>query len=214
MSETPEKKRLMRPYEKVLLFVTVLILAYFVLESLGIHIVKHEAVNTEVRNPGANYEGSSEVYHDDELDARVDAKLQEMAREFSAETKGKARINKQKIQQKGFDSDEAEYLETVKERSKLSENIESAKDWYNVLRASQKTYSKVKNVFQGTDTGDEKITQQDISNVLGNETLRNMVFEKIQNQFSIPKEEAADFANQGNKELNEWANFVEKNKRD
>ncbi|MFK7934388.1 MAG: hypothetical protein AB8G22_12825 [Saprospiraceae bacterium] len=213
MSTAPKKKRLMRPYEKFLAIVSVLILVYFVLESMGIHIVQHEGTNTEVVNPGANYHGSKEVYHDAEIDAKVNAKLEEMAREFSAETQGRARVHKQDLLGKGLSEDEAEYYENVKERSKFSEQVESAKDWYNVLRASQKTYSKVRNVFAGTDSGEEEITTDDISTMLNNETLRTVVFEKIQDQFSIPKSEAAEFANQGKRELNEWADFVEKNRQ-
>ncbi|MFK7933684.1 MAG: hypothetical protein AB8G22_09245, partial [Saprospiraceae bacterium] len=61
--------------------------------------------------------------------------------------------------------------------------------------------------------GEEEITTDDISTMLNNETLRTVVFEKIQDQFSSPKSEAAEFANQGKRELNEWADFVEKNRQ-
>lgn len=207
MSEPSNKKRLMRPYEKFLAFVSVLILGYFILQSFGINIVEHEGVTTKMQRPGARYEGSKEVYQDAALEQRVQDRLEILARQFAAESDGRARVERQDLQADGWSKDEAAYFEGVKERSRLGEKLETARDWYRLLRASQQTYEKVRQLFATTGK-EEVISPQHISQILSDEQLRSSIFDQMQHQFAIPTAQSARFAKEGRYHLNEWADFV------
>ena len=83
-------------------------------------------------------------YEDRGTEERVELLLQELAEQFSS--KEKVIPTKKKRTHTQLTQDEEKYYEEVRNQASLSDKLQSAKDWYRILSASQKTYSEVKKI--------------------------------------------------------------------
>lgn len=210
----PQKKKVMRPFEWFMLFTCVAIVGLVCLHEGGISLIKKTETVEIVERPIENRKKATSVrYRDEDIDRNVDQVLKDIAREFSDEGEGKKRVSKRDLRKKGLDKQEAEYINQVKKEQKEKGTLENAKDWYNVLKTSHETYSKVKGVFNNA-TGQEEATVDKgmIRDILENDMLSNTVFSQIEEKFNIPKERSEAFAKAGKKQLDDWAAFVEANK--
>lgn len=211
----PPKKKIMRGFEWFMFILSVVIIGIVALHEGGFPLVqKTESVEIVERpvEDQRRQQAQPVKYRDAEIDKNVDEVLKDIARSFSDEGAGN-RVSKRELRKKGLDKQEAAYIKEVKEKNEEKGTLETAKDWYNVLKTSHATYSKVKNIFDGADgVKDTSVDKNAISEILGNEMLSNAVFYELEQKFNIPRERSAAFAKAGKKQLDDWATFVEENK--
>lgn len=212
----PPKKKVMRGFEWFMLILSVVIIAIVVLHEGGFPLVqKTESVEIVERpvEDQRKQQAQPVKYRDEQIDKNVDEVLKDIARSFSDEGAGNKRVSKRELRKKGLDKQEAAYIKEVKKKNEEKGTLETARDWYNVLKTSHATYSKVKNIFDGADGDkDEAIDKNAISEILGNEMLSSAVFYELEQKFNIPREQSEAFAKAGKKQLDDWATFVEENK--
>ncbi len=87
----------------------------------------------------------------------------------------------------------------------------SPMDWLSTLQAARLTYQKVGQIFgEARPEGALPIPEKTISMVLSDSLGSERVFEKIEQLFKIPREDARGFARRGHDTMTDWALFVEK----
>ena len=137
-------------------------------------------------------------------DAKTDDIVNELARTFS-----KGRNENKKMRELGLSKDEQKYYKKIKEKSALDEKIESAKDWWNVLNASAKTYGKVKDIFQ--EVKGEHVEEENVGKLLQDAKSANDFYKNLKKTFNVSEEDAKNFADKGAKAVSDWVEFIEKN---
>lgn len=206
-----QKRKVMRPFEWGLLIICGVIALLAVLHEMGIKMVSRAETTEIVQRPTERQQNAKPVrYVDTEREKEVDAVLRDIAKEFSEESKGKKRVSKKDLREKGLDKEEAGYYNKVKKENRENTSVE---DWYNVLKASYKTYNNVRSIFDGVD-GDENtnLDKSTIRDIIDNPLLSNTIYKQIEEKFNIPAEQSKAFAEKGKKSLDDWAAFVESNK--
>ena len=112
----------------------------------------------------------------------------------------------------GLSEDERKYYKKVKEKNAFDEKIESAKDWWNVLNASAKTYGKVKDIFN--QAKGEEVEEENVGKMLEDARAANDFYKNLKNTFNISQEDAKNFTDKGAKAISEWVEFIEKNQKE
>jgi len=195
--------------EWVFLIVCVLILVYVGLESVGIHLVNRSEDTQWIENP----QGAEEYVpprEDEEMNANVDATLQNIARRFHDDDVQDRRSTERELQQDGLSREAARYMENVQDRAAQNEDI----NWLETIRKSYNTYQNVRSIFN-TLSGQEAETElppETLGKVLENPAVADQIYSSIERNFAIPEEQSRAFAKEGKKALSDWATFVDKNK--
>ncbi|MEN0048264.1 MAG: hypothetical protein AAF806_14475 [Bacteroidota bacterium] len=202
---------MIRPFEMVLLVLSLLLLLHFGLKSVGVDTVKRsEEVSWLDRSNGPE----APISRIDEDRARnVDAVLDNIAVQFAEDKRKNRTSSKRELRKKGLNSDEAEYYQDLQQRETEDRGM-SASDWVNTVQTSYKTYKTVKSIFDRVD-GDngEEIDDGEMNNILSNPELRDITFSDIEKTFNIARPTIEAFARRGGGALNDWATFVDQNKR-
>lgn len=215
MSEIPKKKRkIIRPFEMILLVLSVLLLIHFGLKSLGVDTVKRgEEVSWLDRPSGP--EAPITRYDDTDAarDRKVDAVLDNIAVQFAEDKRKNRTSSKQELRKKGLDQDEAEYYQDLQQREAEDKGM-SPSDWINTVQTSYKTYKTVKSIFDRVDgRNDEEIDSEEVGDILSNPEMRDITFSDLEKTFNIARPQIEAFARRGGGALNDWATFVDQNKK-
>ena len=86
----------------------------------------------------------------------------------------------------------------------------SSTDWLTLLTNSHQTYKKVKSTFEdlGIDV-DEFVNVENASSLLSNPLISKSVFQKIEEEYGIPAEQAEAWSKKHGHKIEDWATFVE-----
>ena len=78
---------------------------------------------------------------------------------------------------------------------------------------SHQTYKKIKSTFEdlGVDV-DEFVNVENASSLLSNPLISKTVFQKIEEEYGIPAEQAEVWAKKHGYRIENWAAFVEENR--
>lgn len=211
MEGQKQKKRVIKPIEVFFLVIIGLIFVYFGLKSVGVNVVDRSEETAWIDKPrGA--EKYTPPRRDDELEADVDATLKNIARRFHEDDVQDRRSSRQELRSEGLSDDEARYMQKVQERTDKGDGT----NWLETIRASYNTYKTVRSIFN-TLSGRNEAEELDptaIGRILSNKTIADQIYSNLERNFSIPEEQSRAFANQGKKAMSEWADFVEKNKKE
>ena len=214
MSEpTPTKsKSILGPFEKIVLVVAVVTLIYAAFKRGGYKVAEKTEEIQIIDNPHSDKSNKKTRTFKPQADSEsVDAVLSEIANQFSKAGHRDGLKNEKRLKEMGLSEDEADYFEEVKNNHELDEAVQSARDWYNILKTSHQTYGKVKSMFESIS---ESATEdQKVDEVLQDENKSQEVYYKMQDWFDIPADDVRAFAKKGKKALSEWAEFVEESKR-
>lgn len=207
MANERRKKRLIRPYELLLFIIAILLIGYFVLQSLGIDSMKRsEEVAFLDRSNGP----SAPIQPDTRYDNEVDDIVKEMAQRF-ADSDDRMATTKS-LQRKGLSEEEAKYYKNIRQ-SRGNGNL-SQTDWINIIQGSLKTYNALKSIFDEADgVENEAVDEKTLDFVLSNPSIKATVFSEIEQQFGIPSNMLDAYATRGSRALSDWATFVDQNKR-
>ena len=207
MSE--EKRRLLRPYEWVLLGFALLLMAHFGLQALGVNMTSKGSEMAWLEQPT----GPAKIYSpspDRSRKREVNKTLDQLAVQFA---EGKSfRAKPQDLQPKGLNKDEAKYYSDLRQRK--NDNRLSAKDWAEIMKSSYNTYKSVRSIFDQVDgSQDEKVDESELGQILSDIEMTNRVFSRIEQDFGVPRAQLEAFATRGSRALCDWATFVDQNRR-
>ena len=78
------------------------------------------------------------------------------------------------------------------------------------MTKSHQTYKKVKSTFEdlGVDV-DEFVNVENASSLLSNPLISKSVFQKIEEEYGIPADQAEAWAKKHGHKIEDWAEFVE-----
>jgi len=201
----PEQKKIFGPLEIVVFLITVGLLAYMAFKSGGINITERtETVEIVDDLKEQDARRAPRKYRETE-EENVDVILRQIADQYSGKPSNTPVQKEVKSQQ--MSQDELAYLESVKQKEKQKRKAESV-DWFSVLSASHKTYKKVKSAFENAGIDVEK-AENNVTSKLVNEVAARSFYNKMEEMFDIPKEDAKAFAAKGEKALSDWARFVD-----
>ncbi|MEM9885861.1 MAG: hypothetical protein AAF849_08215 [Bacteroidota bacterium] len=211
MENQPKKKRIIKPYELILLVIIGFIFIHLGLKSVGINTVnRSEEVNWLDRPSGPEAPISLE---DRERDQQVDEVLENIAVQFAEDRRRNRTSSKRDLKKKGLSEDEAKYYKDVQQRE-ATEGM-SPSDWVDAVQTSYKTYKTVKNIFDTVDgRQEEKLDTEDMERVLSDAELRNRTFSNLEQTFNIARPQLEAFAQRGSRALSDWATFVDENKQE
>jgi len=205
-------KKLMTGFEKILLFGCLAFLAFTIYkkkDGIDIYEKSEDTIIMDGKSSSKTYrelEAKERRAYTD-ADTKTDDIVNELARTFS-----KGRNESKKMRELGLSEDEKKYYKKVKEKNVLDEKIESAKDWWNVLNASAKTYGKVKDIFN--QVKGEEVEEENVGTMLEDAKSANDFYKNLKNTFNISEEDAKGFADKGAKAVSEWVEFIEKNQKE
>ncbi len=207
MANERKRRKLIRPYELLLLIFALLLIVYFVLQSLGVDSMKRsEEVSFLDRSNGP----SEPIRRDSRYDESTDAVVKELAERFA--DSDERMTNTKALREKGLSEEEAKFYKNVKQ-SKSDDNL-SAAEWVGILQGSLKTYNTLKAIFDEADGVENKeVNEQTIEFVFSNPTIKTTVFNEIEQHFGIPNSTLNAFAARGSRALSDWATFVDQNKQ-
>jgi len=197
MSDTPQQeKKIVKKYEVILGIISILIIAYFVVGKYGCFMVNKSVTDVEWTDGSSHDklqrpEKSKEVT---EIDKETEATVRELATLF-ANNKGRSNTRTEGgMQRIGLTKDERNYYKNVRENFGFGDEIDSAQNWFAVLKAAGSTYKTMQDIFQEEQPQD------------GDD-----FYQELENQFGIPSSLSREFALRGKKEVSDWALFVEEN---
>ena len=201
----------MTGFEKILLFGCLAFLAFSIYkkkDGIDMYEKSEEIIIMDGKSSSKTYREleakERQTYTD--ADAKTDDIVNELARTFS-----NGKNESQKMRELGLSEDEKKYYKNVKEKNVLDEKIESAKDWWNVINTSAKTYGKVKDIFK--QVKGEEVEEENVGTMLEDAKSANDFYKNLKNTFNISEEDAKSFADKGAKAVSEWVEFVEKNQK-
>lgn len=194
-------KKLITPTELFFLMVAILIMIYVFMSKNDINFTKKTETVEIVKNPNTNKTRSTEE--------RKKASAKRAAEKKIKDKEVEAMLDKLKKNNLYGEEGTTKFAKEVKKNQSSSKDDSS--DIFSTIKASHKTYTKVKELF--TPEGEEPTsTLEDVGALLKNETVRNTVFKRLEDAFEIPEEESEAFAKKGKKALSDWAKFVEEHK--
>ncbi|MFK7806367.1 MAG: hypothetical protein AB8F74_01075 [Saprospiraceae bacterium] len=221
MEETPRKTSLVGPLELIMLILGLGIIAYIMLQDGdgGGKLMERTETIKILDNPSGSKEKARR--YEPENEESVEALLQNLAEQFSEEEKnaGKSKSSQAKpTYGKSADQlskDEKKYYEDVRQKASIQDRIETARDWYRILSASQKTYAQVKDIFGETARlPEDKVNAENVNKELEKQGASDDFYKKLSESFQIDPEDVKAFGRTGKRALSDWAEFVQQESKD
>ncbi|MEL6926741.1 MAG: hypothetical protein AAFO94_22060, partial [Bacteroidota bacterium] len=196
--ESPSSKKILGPFEKLMLIGALALLVYLAFHRGGFKVAERTEEVTITDNPHDNeWQQKKRSYQSaaaEETDTSVDAVLAELADQYARGQEGST-LSRNAGPGGQLSKEEAEYIEDIKDKYTLDETVRNAKDWFAVLKASHSTYSKVKSLFEGLDTSATE--KEEVGAILEDAEQSRQLYYKLQDWFNIPKEDIDAFAKSG-----------------
>lgn len=133
----------------------------------------------------------------------TDDVLGKLARTFSAGREETAR----QMKEMGLSNDEIDYIKDVKKENDFSNELQDARDWFNILKTSASTYGKVKSFVDDLSNGNAN--DENVNELLQDDRKSNDFYKNLEATFGISEAEAKAFSTLGKKKVSDWAKFIE-----
>jgi hypothetical protein len=133
----------------------------------------------------------------------TDDVLGKLARTFSAGRKETTR----QMKEMGLSDDEISYINDVKKENDYSNELQDARDWFNILKTSASTYGKVKSFVDDLSNGTANDTNVNV--LLQDDKKSDDFYKNLEATFGISESEARAFSTLGKKKVSDWAKFIE-----
>lgn len=133
----------------------------------------------------------------------TDDVLGKLARTFSAGREETAR----QMKDMGLSDDEINYIKDVKKENDFSDELQDARDWFNILKTSASTYGKVKSFVDDLSKGAGN--NENVNALLEDDKKSNDFYKNLESTFGISEYEAKAFSTLGKKKVSDWAKFIE-----
>lgn len=126
-------------------------------------------------------------------------------------SKGRQETNRQ-MREMGLTDDEINYYKEVKKENSLTEQVQDARDWFNILKTSASTYGKVKSFVDDLSKG--KGNEEDVNAILEDSASSKDFYKNLESAFGISESEAKAFSSLGKKKVSDWAKFIEEKEKE
>jgi len=196
MSDAPQEKKIVKKYELILGIISLLIIAYFIVGKYGCFMVNKSVTEVEWTDGSShdNLKRPEKPKEATEIDRETEVTVRELATLFAND---KSRNNTRAeggMQRIGLTKDERNYYKSVRENFGFGEQMESAQNWFTVLKAAGSTYKTMQDIFEVEQPDDE-----------------DDFYQELENRFGVPSSLSREFAKRGKREVSDWALFVEEN---
>ena len=111
------------------------------------------------------------------------------------------------MKEMGLSDDEITYINDVKKENDFSNELQDARDWFNILKTSASTYGKVKSFVDDLSNGTANDTNVNV--LLKDKSKSNDFYKNLEATFGISESEAKAFSSLGKKKVSDWAKFIE-----
>lgn len=133
----------------------------------------------------------------------TDDVLGKLARTFSSGRQETAR----QMKEMGLSDDEINYINDVKKENDYSDQLQDARDWFNILKTSASTYGKVKSFVDDLSNG--TANDANVNVLLKDDKKSDDFYKNLEATFGISESEAKAFSTLGKKKVSDWAKFIE-----
>jgi hypothetical protein len=207
-SDNPTNKRVIRPYEWILLIIALLIILYFLLERVGIDNVKRTEQVSWLDNPsGPEAPINRADQRNENIEKKVDGILTDIETQFAEGNKSYNNTTSRGLE--NLTTDEERYLAQRHDKETMS-----ASDWIRLARKSLNTYRQIKAIFDKADGKTEhQVNEQEVESILSNLELKDIAFAALEKQFNISRSKLDAFEERGSKAVSDWAAFIETNQQ-
>ncbi len=138
----------------------------------------------------------------------TDDVLGKLARTFSAGRNETAR----QMKEMGLSDDEINYINDVKKENDFSDELQDARDWFNILKTSASTYGKVKSFVDDLSNGSGNT--ENVNALLEDDKKSDDFYKNLEATFGISEAEAKAFSTLGKKKVSDWAKFIEEKSKE
>ncbi len=204
-----KKRSLLGPIEIVSIIAGLAILAYLGFKGGGKIVDRKETVILHDKPRDVRKQPS--VFKDEAPDQSVELMLQELADHFSDKSQTKKSKTATAKPTKQIPQDEAKFYEKIKKKESLSDKVKSTADWLKVLRSSQKTYSKVRDILNQTSDG--TTYTDDLNEALTDESATDAFYRNLSDSFGISKKDIETFGKKGKTAVSDWAEYIQENQK-
>ncbi|MEL6863446.1 MAG: hypothetical protein AAFP19_03460 [Bacteroidota bacterium] len=209
------EKSFFRSFEGIILIGAIGLLAYVLLSDGGCGIVERsEEVKMIERASGSDYELPPDYVDRDEAEkeARVEAMLEEFNRDMVRQENFENRPSS--TQKWGLSKAEKDYYAQLKDRYDSDDQMQEAIDWMSLLKSSHQTYSKVRSIFQeAAQASGIQLRDAQVDEALEEEAAAQLAFRRLSDWYRISEEDIRQFAQEGEKSVGDWADFIREQQR-
>lgn len=180
----PPKKKIIKKYEVVLGILSFLIIAYFIVGKYGCFVV-NKSVTDVAFTDGSSHNKLKRPKKPKEatnIDRETEATVRELATLFANDKSQNSARAEGGMQRIGLTKDERNYYKNVRENFGFGDQMESAQNWFTVLKAAGSTYKTMQNIFQEEQPND------------GDD-----FYQELEGRFGIPSSLSREFAKRGKK---------------
>ena len=213
------KKPLISGFEKVIVLGLIAFFGYGIYKNGGILLYEkteettifdsetsantYRDLDDKETNPNWTRKGTTTPSNTKVEKLETDDVLGKLARTFSAGRDETAR----QMKDMGLSNDEIDYIKEVKKENDLSDQLQDARDWFNILKTSASTYGKVKSFVDDLSNGAGD--DENVNALLEDKEKSNDFYKNLEATFGISESEAKAFSALGKKKVSDWAKFIE-----
>ena len=200
-----KERKIIGPLEWFSLIASFLIFAYVMVRHGGCHPVVRSESTELIENPGGGtWGGENRRSYKSSNEESVNKVLAEIADHFS----GGKNPDYKAFRKEGITEDEINFYDQLKKE--YGHKIGKAKNWYQLLKTSRKTYQSVSDVFSkasGQPAG--TLRPNDIQEILDHPERSTKLFKQFANRFNKSSGEIEAFARRSPSQLSDWALWLE-----
>lgn len=180
-------------WEIILLVLAVFIVAGVGLQKCGLSPMYQEGEISITDNPHSDGDRRMETIKPKDPRAMAYT-LDQVAKEFSNSPNG--RVSEDQLSYFGLEPDECSYFVEIYDQRTQGERNYSASEWRRILQKAAGNYQKVTMVFQ-------EVGMRELRKPSGK------LFKEMEHAFGIPEEASRNFALGRNRQISDWALFVD-----
>ena len=182
-----EKKKLVSRWDWIWLVVVGFIFLYILLSKFGIHMAYHSETTEMISN---TKDGGKRIHSPGKttvIETLSDYDLKQIADSYAEKTM-------EDLSYYGLDREQVVFYERIYEAYDGNPKIEDARDWLNVLRKVQSTYTNLGDIYRA-----HKVKKEP----------NKAVFSDIENVFGVSEASCKRFAQSEGGDMLDWALFIE-----
>ena len=206
------KRSLISPFETLILCLGIGIIAYVIYQNNGAKIIEKTEQVEIVQNPKVTtkYKPKPPKVLENR-DKNIDQILATLAHQFSESSPAtiEKKDSPKKIEKLALTTDELNFYKKINDRYKFDDRIKNTQDWFTVLKTANKTYHKVKSLFQNFNQANTAANGLALSEKGTTEPFST----QMEQMFDIKEEKLQGFAQKAEQKISDWAVFILTNQK-
>ncbi len=202
-----ERSKILGPFEWTILLLGLGLIAYLTLQKAGFKMVERSEETTFI-DPANSHQISPRSKKTSKSEIQVNKMLAEIAATFHENHSKESAVSaSEDLQQRwNLSESEARFYDKIQKNTGLQDQFQSTKDWFRFLNASRKTYRELENIF--SELSPQQKPETNATAILQNEAAASDFYQKLEDRYDLPNQEAHSFFQQGKNNLEDWAAFL------